>query len=131
MVCTRPDLAQSVSVVSRFMGDLVKEHWQAMKRVFLYFKGTFDVGLIYKGDTECLVTWFSESDYAGDVDCRRSMTDYDFTLGGSIVSWKATLQPTVILSPTEAEYMALTEATKEGIWLKGLVSDLGLHHALS
>uniref|UniRef100_A0A3Q7J5Z4 Reverse transcriptase Ty1/copia-type domain-containing protein n=1 Tax=Solanum lycopersicum TaxID=4081 RepID=A0A3Q7J5Z4_SOLLC len=60
-------------------------------------------------------------DYAGDVDTRRSMTGYVFTLGGSVVSWKATLQPTVTLSTTEAEYMALTEAAKEGIWLKGLI----------
>ncbi|KAJ4703293.1 Retrovirus-related Pol polyprotein from transposon TNT 1-94 [Melia azedarach] len=128
MVCSRPDLAQSVSVVSRFMGELGKEHWQAVKRIFRYLKGTFDVGLIYGGDTQCLVTGFSDSDYAGDVDSRRSMTGYIFTLGSSVVSWKATLQPTVTLSTTEAEYMALTEAAKEGIWLKGLVSDLGLHH---
>ncbi|KAJ4715440.1 Retrovirus-related Pol polyprotein from transposon TNT 1-94 [Melia azedarach] len=128
MVCTRPDLAQSVSVVSRFMGEPSKEHWQAVKRIFRYLKGTFDVGLIYGGDTQCLVRGFSDSDYAGDVDSRRSMTGYVFTLGSSVVSWKATLQPTVTLSTTEAEYMALTEAAKEGIWLKGLVSDLGLHH---
>ncbi|KAJ4718340.1 Retrovirus-related Pol polyprotein from transposon TNT 1-94 [Melia azedarach] len=128
MVCTRPDLAQSVSVVSRFMGEPGKEHWQAVKRIFRYLKGTFDVGLIYRGDTQCLVTGFSDSDYAGDVDSRRSMTGYVFTLGSSVVSCKATLQPTVTLSTTEAEYMALTEAAKEGIWLKGLVSDLGLHH---
>uniref|UniRef100_A0A3Q7ETH7 Reverse transcriptase Ty1/copia-type domain-containing protein n=1 Tax=Solanum lycopersicum TaxID=4081 RepID=A0A3Q7ETH7_SOLLC len=82
--------------------------------------GTSDVGLIYGGDTQCLVTGYSDSDYAGDVDTRRSMTGYVFTLGGSVVSWKATLQPTVTLSTTEAEYMALTEAAKEGIWLKGL-----------
>uniref|UniRef100_A0A3Q7EAS5 Reverse transcriptase Ty1/copia-type domain-containing protein n=1 Tax=Solanum lycopersicum TaxID=4081 RepID=A0A3Q7EAS5_SOLLC len=82
--------------------------------------GTSDVGLIYEGDTQFLVTGYSDSDYAGDVDTRRSMTGYVFTLGGSVVSWKATLQPTVTLSTTEAEYMALTEAAKEGIWLKGL-----------
>ncbi|KAJ4726034.1 Retrovirus-related Pol polyprotein from transposon TNT 1-94 [Melia azedarach] len=128
MVCTRPDLAQSVSVVSRFMGEPSKEHWQAVKRIFRYLKGTFDVALIYEGDTQCLVTGFSDSDYAGDVDSRRSMTGYVFTLGSSVVNWKATLQPTVTLSTTEAEYMALTEAAKEEIWLKGLVSDLGLHH---
>ncbi|KAJ4715305.1 Retrovirus-related Pol polyprotein from transposon TNT 1-94 [Melia azedarach] len=128
MVCTRPDLAQSVSVVSRFMGEPGREHWQAVKRIFRYLKGTFDVGLIYGGDTQCLVTGFSDSNYAGDVDSRRSMTGYVFTLGSSVVSWKATLQPTVTLSTTEAEYMALTEVAKEGIWLKGLVSDLGLHH---
>ena len=98
-----------------------------MKQIFHYLRCTSDVGLIYGGDTECLVTGYSDSDYAGDVDSRRSMTGYVFTLGHSVVSWKATLQPTVTLSTTEAEYMALTEAAKEGIWLKGLVGDLGLH----
>uniref|UniRef100_A0A3Q7IAK2 Reverse transcriptase Ty1/copia-type domain-containing protein n=1 Tax=Solanum lycopersicum TaxID=4081 RepID=A0A3Q7IAK2_SOLLC len=122
MVCTRPDLAHAVSVVSRFMGQPGREHWQAVKRIFRYLRGTSDVGLIYGGDTQCLVTGYSDSDYAGDVDTRRSMTGYVFTLGGSVVSWKATLQPTVTLSTTEAEYMALTEAAKEGIWLKGLNS---------
>ncbi|KAL6140713.1 hypothetical protein ACLB2K_059009 [Fragaria x ananassa] len=110
------------------MGEPGKEHWQAVKRLFRYLKGTSDVGLIYGGDTKCLVTGYSDSDYAGDVDTRRSMTGYVFTLGGSVVIWKATLQPTVTLSTTEAEYMALTAAAKEGIWLKGLVSSLGLHH---
>ncbi|KAJ4713974.1 Retrovirus-related Pol polyprotein from transposon TNT 1-94 [Melia azedarach] len=100
----------------------------ASARIFRYLKGTFDVGLIYGGDTQCLMTGFSDSDYAGDVDSRRSVTGYVFTLGSSVVSWKATLQPTVTLSTTETEYMALTEAAKERIWLKGLVSDLGLHH---
>ncbi|KAL8123706.1 hypothetical protein AgCh_011628 [Apium graveolens] len=57
-----------------------------------------------------------------------STTGYVFTLSGLVVSSKGTLQPTVILSTTEAVYMALTEAAKEGIWLKGLVSDLGMHH---
>ena len=128
MVCTRPDLAHSVSVVSRFMSQPGKKHWQAVKRIFRYLKGTSDLGLIYRGDIQCLVTGYSDSDYAGDVDSRRSMTGYVFTLGVSVVSWKATLQPTVSLSTTEAEYMALTEAAKGGIWLKGLVSDLGLCH---
>uniref|UniRef100_A0A3Q7G619 Reverse transcriptase Ty1/copia-type domain-containing protein n=1 Tax=Solanum lycopersicum TaxID=4081 RepID=A0A3Q7G619_SOLLC len=75
--------------------------------------------------SRCLITGYSDSDFAGDVDTRRSMIGYVFTLGGSVVSWKTTLQPTVTLSTTEAEYMALTEAAKEGIWLKGLVSNLG------
>ncbi|GJX92940.1 retrovirus-related pol polyprotein from transposon TNT 1-94 [Tanacetum coccineum] len=66
-----------------------------------------------------------DSDYAADLDARRSLTGYVFTVGNSVVSWKATLQPSVALSTTKAEYMALTEATKEGIWLKGLIEDLG------
>jgi len=129
MVCRRPDLAHAVSVVSRFMGESGKEHWQAAKRIFRFLGGTSNVGLIYGGDTQCLVIGYSDSNYAGDVDSRRSMTGYVFTLGGSVVSWKATLQPIVTLSTTEAEYMALTTAAKEGIWLKGLVNDFGLSHA--
>ncbi|XP_074374306.1 secreted RxLR effector protein 161-like [Apium graveolens] len=113
MVYTRPDLAQSVNVVSRFMGDSGKEHWQAVKKVFQYLKGTSDLRLIYGGSTECSVPGFSDSDYDGDDDSRRSMTGSAFTLGGSIISWKATLQHTMTLSTIEAEYMALTEATKK------------------
>ncbi|KAJ4704467.1 Retrovirus-related Pol polyprotein from transposon TNT 1-94 [Melia azedarach] len=80
----RPDLVQSVSVVSRFMGEPCKEHWQAVKRIFRYLKGIFDVGLIYGGDTQCLVTGFSDFDYTRDVDSRRSMIGYAFTLGSSV-----------------------------------------------
>ena len=128
MVCTRPDLAHAVSVVSRYMADPGKEHWQAVKRIFRYLRGTSDIGLHYGANSQCVISGYSDSDYAGDVDSRRSMTGYVFTLGGSVVSWRATLQPTVTLSTTEAEYMALTEAAKEGIWLRGLITDLGLHH---
>ncbi|CAL9237692.1 unnamed protein product [Arabidopsis halleri] len=113
MVCTRPDLAHAVSIVSRFMGQPGKEHWLAVKRIFRYMRGTSDVGLIYGGEAPSLIAGYSDSDYAGDVDSRRSMTGYVFTLGNSVISWKATLQPTVTLSSTKAEYMALTEAAKE------------------
>ncbi|XP_047320703.1 secreted RxLR effector protein 161-like [Impatiens glandulifera] len=91
MVCTKPDLAHAVSVASRFMGDPGKEHWQTVKRIFRYLRGTSDIGLSYGGDSQCLVSGYSDSDYAGDVDNRRSMTGYVFTLGGSVVSWKAIL----------------------------------------
>ncbi|XP_038904473.1 secreted RxLR effector protein 161-like [Benincasa hispida] len=86
MVCTRLDLAYAVSVVTKFMGQSGKEHWQAVKRIFRYLRGTSDVGLVYGNFTECLVTGYSDFDYAGDVDSRRSMTGYVFTLGGSVVS---------------------------------------------
>lgn len=99
----------------------------AVKRIFRYLKGTADVGLIYGGKEDCLMVGYSDSDYAADLDSRRSLTGYVFVVGNALVSWKATLQPSVALSTTEAEYMALTEAAKEGIWLKGLLGDLGFH----
>ena len=67
-----------------------------------------------------------DSDYAGDLDKRRSTTGYVFTFSQAPVSWRSTLQSTVALSTTEAEYMAMTEAMKEAIWLQGLLDDLGV-----
>ncbi|KAH9783019.1 TTF-type domain-containing protein [Citrus sinensis] len=69
---------------------------------------------------------YCDSDFAGDLDKRRSTTGYIFTLGGGPVSWKSILQSTIALSTTEAEYVAATEAVKEAIWLKGLLGDLGV-----
>nr|GFC37010.1 retrovirus-related Pol polyprotein from transposon TNT 1-94 [Tanacetum cinerariifolium] len=72
------------------------------------------------------VTGFVDSDYAKDPDKGRSITGYAFLVQGCVVSWKATLQHVVALSTTEAEYMDLTEAVKEAIWLRGLLEELGV-----
>ncbi|KAH9648425.1 retrovirus-related pol polyprotein from transposon TNT 1-94-like protein [Citrus sinensis] len=72
------------------------------------------------------VQGYVDSDFAGDLDKRRSITGYVYTLCGGAVNWKASLQSVVALSTTEAEYIALSEAVKEAIWLKGLVTELGL-----
>ncbi|KAG8502376.1 hypothetical protein CXB51_000462 [Gossypium anomalum] len=76
------------------------------------------------GRTKDGVIEYADADFAGDLDRRRSLTGYVFTIGGCAISWKATLQTTVALSTTEAEYMAITKACKEAIWLKGLFSEL-------
>ena len=67
---------------------------------------------------------YVDSDYAADLDKRRSLTGYVFTLGGCAVSWRATLQSVIAQSTTEAEYMAIAEACKESVWLKGLFAEL-------
>ncbi|GJR02021.1 hypothetical protein Tco_0525005 [Tanacetum coccineum] len=85
----------------------------------------FKISNLFFGEREYLVVGYSDLDYVVDLDARRSLTGYVFTIGNSVVSWKATLQPSVALSTTKAEYIPLTEATKEGIWLKGLIEDFG------
>ncbi|KAL5850870.1 hypothetical protein ACOSQ4_008883 [Xanthoceras sorbifolium] len=127
MVCTRPDISQAVGVVSRYMHDPGKGHWQAVKWILRYILNTVDVGLMFERDEKNgqYVVGYCDSDYAGDLDKRRSTTGYVFTLAKAPVSWKSTLQSTVALSTTEAEYMAVTEAVKEAIWLQGLLKDLG------
>ncbi|GJW87533.1 retrotransposon protein, putative, ty1-copia subclass [Tanacetum coccineum] len=123
MVCTRPDIAYAVSVVSRYLANMGKNHWEAVKWILKYLRGTANVGLVYGTNhgNHVDVTGFVDSDYAKDPDKGRFITGYAFLVHGCIVSWKATLQHVVTLSTTEAEYMALTEAVKEAIWLRGLL----------
>ncbi|KAG9442249.1 hypothetical protein H6P81_018103 [Aristolochia fimbriata] len=123
VVCTRPDISHVVSVVSRFMSNPGREHWQAVKWILRYLRGTSNTCLEFKKNNFRLVGYV-DSDYAGDLDRRRSLTGYVFTLENCAISWKATLQHVVALSTTEAEYMAVTEAVKEAIWLQGLYREL-------
>ena len=99
-----------------------------MKWILRYLRGTTDVGLMFDktGGLDGCTFGFVDSDYAGDHDRRRSLTDYVFTLSSCAVSWKTTLHSTVALSTTKAEYMAVIEAVNEAIWLRGLLGELGL-----
>ncbi|KAL5564826.1 hypothetical protein UlMin_027990 [Ulmus minor] len=126
MVSTRPDLANATSVLSQFMSNPGKEHWNTMKWLIRYIKGTTKVGLVYeKANGDVWLDGFVDSDYGGDTDKRRSMTYYVFCLSGCCVSWKSQLQPIVTLSSMEVEYIAATEAVNEGLWLQGLLKELG------
>ena len=128
MVCTRPDIAQAVGVLSRFMSNPGKEHWSAVKRVLRYLRGTSDLSLCYGGmatGDELDVIGFVDADWGGDLDSRRSTSGYVFSLFGAAVCWMSKRQSTVALSSTEAEYMALTHAGKEAMWLRRLSLELG------
>ena len=98
-----------------------------------YLKGSTNIDLCFDSGTnsDCKIARYSDSDFAGDLDRRRSLIGYAFTLSGSAISWKATLQSTVDLSTTEAEYMTVTEAVKEVIWIRGLVENLDLHQEVT
>ena len=124
MICTRPDIAQAVGAVSRYMGNPGSEHWSIVKRVLRYIKGTSDVGLCY-GGPDFISTGYVDSDFAGDLDKRKSTTGFVFTLANGAVSWVSKLQSVVALSTTEAEYMAATQACKEAVWIQRLLEELG------
>ena len=128
MVSTRPDIAQAVGVVSRYMNNPGKEHWEAVKWILRYLVGTVDVGLCY-GGSEIKLQGYVDSDLAGDIDSRRSTTGYVFTLGSAAVSWISQLQKIVSISTTEAEYVAATEACKEMVWMQGFMEELGKKQA--
>jgi hypothetical protein len=123
MVCSRPDLSYAMSLVSRYMTNPGKEHWNAVKWIFRYLRGTSNACLQFDRIRKGLVGYV-DSDFATDLDRRRSLTSYVFTVGGCAVSWRACLQPTVAQSITEAEYIAVCDACKEAVWLKGLYAEL-------
>ncbi|KAE8698382.1 putative ribonuclease H protein [Hibiscus syriacus] len=124
MICTRPDIAQAVGVVSRYMTNPGKENWNTVKRILRYIKGTSNVALCY-GGSNLLINGYVDSDYAGDLDKSKSTTGYVFKVVGGAVSWVSKLQSVVVTSTTEAEYVAATQASKETIWLKMLLEELG------
>jgi hypothetical protein len=124
MVCTRPDIAHVVAVVSRYMNNPGKEHWEVVKWILRYLKGTTTHALCFVG-SDIVLQGYVDSDMAGDKDNRRSTTRYVFTVGGRTVSWILKLQKVVSLSTTEAEYVVATEASKEMIWLQRFMEELG------
>ncbi|KAE8723109.1 Retrovirus-related Pol polyprotein from transposon TNT 1-94 [Hibiscus syriacus] len=124
MVCTIPDIAQAVGAVSRYMNNPGKVHWEAVKWILRYLRGTTNKALCFKG-RDTILTDYVDADLAGNVDIRRSTTGYVYTLGGTAMSWVSQLQKIVALSTTEAEYVAVTEANKEMVWLQSFLEELG------
>ncbi|WVZ89767.1 hypothetical protein U9M48_036131 [Paspalum notatum var. saurae] len=123
MVYSRPDLSHALIVISRYMANPGKEHWKAVQWIFRYLRGTANACLQF-GKSKSGFVGYVDSDYAGDLDKRRSLTGYVFTIGGCAVSWKVSLQATVALSTAEAEYMAISKACTEAVWLRGLYNEL-------
>lgn len=124
MVCTRPDIAHAVGVVSRYMSNPGKQHWEAVKWIMRYLRGSSNVSLCFTR-TGLKLQGYVDADLAGDMDSRKSTTGFVYTLGGTAVCWGSKLQKIVALSTTEAEYVAVTEAGKEMVWLQGFLDELG------
>lgn len=124
MIGTRRDLAYAIGVVCRFMSNPGQVHWTAVQWILKYLKRTQNKCLVFKTNSYFNIVGYYDSDFAGDLHRRRSTTSYVFTPGGNIVSWKSILQQIVAFSTTEADYIALVEAIKEGMWLRGLAEEL-------
>ena len=128
MIGTRPDIAYAVSTVSRFMERPSTQHWNCVKQIFRYIRGTSSHFIQYQlSPTTTLVdsiTTYCDADWAGDIDTCRSTTGYLTIFNGGPISWNSRLQPTVAKSSTEAEYIGLSSACDEVIWLRQLLQDL-------
>ena len=121
---TRPDISQAVGVLARFQTAPTTEHWKAAMHVLRYLAGTRELGITYGGGGAIGVIGYCDADYAGDLVGRRSTSGFTFIFCNGAVSWGSRLQPTVAVSTTEAEYMAVSEAVKEAMWLRQLVRSM-------
>lgn len=121
---TRPDICFAVNYVSRYQEQPTALHTVAVKRIFKYLKGTLNFGLVFFSNTNFDVRCYSDSDYAGCLDTRKSTTGYCITMGGSLLSWCSERQSSVSRSTAEAEYIASSEAVGELVWLTRLLKEL-------
>lgn len=125
-VSTRPDIAFAVNYLSQFNTNYDLEHWKAAKRVLRYLKGTPDYGLVYER-TGLPLFGVVDADWGmNTADSRRSYSGFAFILAGAPISWEARKQRTIALSSTEAEYMAISEATKEAMYLRDMLNSVGM-----
>ena len=123
MVCTRPDIAYAVAVVSRFLSNLGQLHWEVVKWIMRYLQGTSKLKLTF-GSGKPILVGYTDSDMVGNVDNRRFTSGYLMTFSGGTVSWQSKLQKCVALSTTEVEYIVASEACKELLWMKRFIHEL-------
>lgn len=123
---TRPDISFCVNRVCQFLSAPTIVHWAAVKRILRYLHATSDLGLCFTKSGSSLLSAFSDADWAGNPDDRRSTGGYAIFFGGNHVSWSSRKQQTVSRSSTEAEYKAVADATAELIWIQVLLRELGI-----
>lgn len=125
MLGTRPDIANAVGAVAQHCSNPGKEHWIAGKRILRYLKGTADHGIWYgKPGATTELFGYTDADWAGDKNDRKSTSGNVFLFGGGPISWSAKKQTAVALSTAEAEYVAAAHAVQEVIWLRQLFESL-------
>jgi hypothetical protein len=121
---TRPDLAYAVQQACLHMHDPRDQHLALVKRILRYLRGTTTLGLHIRRSTALDLVAYSDADWAGCPDTRRSTSGYAIFLGDSLISWSSKRQPTVSRSSAEAEYRAVANAVAECCWLRQLLGEL-------
>ncbi|XP_019107744.2 uncharacterized mitochondrial protein AtMg00810-like [Beta vulgaris subsp. vulgaris] len=126
LTITRPDIAFTVHTLSQFMQRPTSVHMQAAKRVLRYLAGALGQGVLLATSSSAILTAYSDSDWAGCPNTRKSTTGFCIFLGDSLVSWKTKKQQVVARSTAEAEYRAMALTTCEVTWLTQLLKELGI-----
>jgi hypothetical protein len=123
--CTRPDISFAISQIARKMHQPTEEDWLAVKRVFHYLQATKHYVLKYSNEKLNLLG-YSDASYAPEATDRKSVSGFVYLMNGGAICWKSKKQSIISLSSMEAEYIALTAAAKECLWLQKLQTDLNI-----
>jgi hypothetical protein len=127
-VATRPDISYSVNRLAQFVSSPTIEHWTAVQRIFKYLLSTKNYGITFGHqktiDSELDLIGYSDADFAGDVQDRRSTTGWIFRANGGAISWSSRKQRLVTRSSFESELVASSQATAEALWFQRLTKEL-------
>ena len=123
-VCTRPDLAYVTGMLSRYQSNPGLDHWKAVKKVMRYLQGTKNHMLTYRKTDSLEIMGYSNADFAGCKDTKRSTSGYIFTLAGGAISWKSCKQTLTASSTMQSEFVAYFEATGQAYGLRTSFPDL-------
>lgn len=129
LTATRPDIMFAVSLIFRFMERPKESHWQTTKRILRYVKGTKRFGILYIVSECSDLVGYTDSDWAGSGDDRKSTSGYDFHMGLGAISWASKKHSIIALSTAEAEYVAPTAATCQVVWMRRMLRSLGQEQA--
>ncbi|GJV61226.1 retrovirus-related pol polyprotein from transposon TNT 1-94 [Tanacetum coccineum] len=125
LTASRPDLVFVVCMCARYQAKPTKKHFEAIKRVFRYLKGTINMGLWYPKDNAMSLTAYADADHAGCQDSRRSTSGSAQFLGDRLVSWSSKKQRSTAISTTEAEYIAMSGCCAQILWMRSQLKDYG------
>lgn len=128
---TRPDITHSVNHLARFLANPSNEHIQAARRILRYIAKDPDRGITFKSDnSKPVLEAYTDADFSGDPSTSRSTSGSLITLASGPIGWRSRLQREVVLSTTEAEYLAATETCRELQWVKSLFLELRLRNRI-
>ncbi|CAM8993242.1 unnamed protein product [Rhodiola kirilowii] len=125
MTSTRPDIAYAVGKLSRYTSNPSTHHWEAIRWVLKYLKGTMNYGLVYAGFPSVL-EGYTDASWITNLEDHSSTSGWVFLLGGGAISWASKKQTCITSSTMESEFIALAAAGKEAEWLRNLVHEIPL-----
>ena len=123
------DLAFAVNMLARYSFAPTKRHWNSVKHILRYLRGTMDMGLFYSKDVPqaSQLNGYTDAGYLSDPHKAISQNGYVFTSGGTAISWRSCKQSFPATSSNHSEIIALHEASRECVWLRSLITHLQIH----